>query len=284
MKLLAINKSLSGFFACVLMLGGISQANACINSYVFDLGKKPDRTYIRQQLKVSHAKQHKSLEELNDYGVLLIYDGQYKKAIDLFQTLEKSHPGLAKTAANLGTAYELDDQAEQAKYWIIQGMQRDPNIHQGSEWIHVLILDAQVQQRKNPKWIQSHDVLSLDFGEKPKPIAKIKAAHFNEQTFDLTTVLEHGKIQMAQRLMFVEHDPITAQIVFNMANIEVILYNTEEDAAQNLFMKSRDLGYLNPALIEARNQYINSSKWYAFKSFFAGIARQIRVIIQYLMA
>ena len=249
---------------------------ACINTYVFDLGRDGiDKKTALEKLKNSNKKP-KTYKEMNDYGVLLIYSHQYDSAIKIFKDIETKHPLLAKTAANLGTAYELKGDLKKATYWIGEGIKRDSNIHEGSEWIHLKILDAQMEQQRNPNWIRSNDVLGLDFGDGAAPHVKVKMIQFNQQNYNLEKILAHSKIQMDQRLRFVEKDPITAQILFNMANIEVIQMSREEDAAPVLYSTASRLGYSHPELLEIRKNYILTSKWYAFKRFFAEITHFFR--------
>ena len=249
---------------------------ACINTYVFDLGRDGiDKKTALKKLKNSNKKP-KTYKEMNDYGVLLIYSHQYDSAIKIFKDIETKHPLIAKTAANLGTAYELKGDLKKATYWIGEGIKRDSNIHEGSEWIHLKILDAQMEQQRNPNWIRSNDVLGLDFGDRAAPKAKVKTLKFKNQTLSLENILAHSKIQMDQRLRFVNHDPISAQIIFNMANIEVIQMSREEDVAPVLYSTARRLGYSHPELLQMRKDYIASSKWYAFKRFFAEITHFFR--------
>lgn len=264
-------------FSALLMLNVsvISQTYACLNSYTFEFGNQLSDEALKLALAKSHAIKNKSIEQLNDYAVLLIYDHKYQQAINILKAIEQKHPNLAKTAANLGTAYELNQQPEQAKYWIEQGIKRDAMIHAGSEWIHVKILDAQLQQKKDRTWIQQHDVLGLNFGEKDRPRARVKNLVVNGQRYDLDTILEHSKIQMQQRLRFVDHDPITAQILFNMANIEIVNYRTEKDSTEMLYEMAKSMGFHNVALVEARQSYYRDSKWYQFKAVFVSIARYL---------
>lgn len=257
---------------------------ACINTYAFELGRGLSKEEIKAKLAENLKKPYKTVAQQNDYAVILIYDGQYKKAIQLLTQLEKQHPNLAKTAANLGTAYELDGQIEKAKYWILQGLKRDPNIHHGSEWIHIKILDAELAIQKQPDWLKNHDVLGLDFGKKAAPIAHIEKISFNQKKYDLDQVLEHSKIQMDQRLKFVNKDPISAQIVFNMANIEVVQYSNEQDTPIFLYDMAGDLNYQNPKLIHERKDYLQYSKWYKFKSFTIQIARGISNLFSHLIS
>lgn len=257
---------------------------ACINSYAFDLGHSHEISDIdaEEALKQINPKTifKQPYQQINDYGVYLIYTKQYQKAIQTLERLEKMHPNLAKTAANLGTAYELNGQPEQAKIWIEKGIRLDPKIHEGSEWIHVKILDAQIQQKKNSKWIQQHDVLGLDFGREARPIANIKKAVYLDQKYNLNTVLQHSKIQMNQRLRFVSQDPLSAQILFNMANIEVYQLNNEEWVSETLYDMAQNLGYVDVALLKQRRDYVQNSTWFAWKSNMMDVFRQISQLLK----
>lgn len=261
-------------------------AQACINSYAFELGHQHEISDIdaEEALKTIHPQKifKQSYQKINDYGVYLIYNRQYQKAIQVFEKIEKMHPNLAKTAANLGTAYELNGQPEKAKIWIEKGIRLDPQLHEGSEWIHVKILDAQIQQKKNSKWIQQHDVLGLDFGTQARPIATVKKVHYLQKQYGLNTVLEHSKIQMNQRLRFVSKDPITAQIIFNMANIEVYQLNNEEWVNETLYDRAGDLGYSNPQLLAQRRDYTQNSMWFLWKSSMMDVFRGVSELLSFL--
>lgn len=269
------------FYIPVIGLSVISvTAHACINNYALELGSGGlTQQTAQNQLAQGDFPKSKSVEDLNDYGVLLIYAHQFDQAIKIFQDIEKSHPNLAKTAANLGTAYELAGQSEKAKYWIEQGIQRDPNIHRGSEWIHVKILDAKIQQQKDSTWIQRHDVLGLDFGQAAEPKAKVKTVQFQHKHYDLDQILLHSQTQMDQRLRFVKRDPISAQIIFNMANIEMLNYNLADKTVDLLYRRAQDIGYHNPKLIESRLDYFQHSKWFRFKAFFVNAYQTFKNLI-----
>lgn len=254
---------------CLLFFANISSTFACMNTYDMELHTGYyDVNYYLDKFK---QKPPSNFEELNDYGVTLIHAKRYKEAIQIFSKLEKERKDIAQIAANLGTTYELDGQTELARHWIAQGIKRDPNIHEGSEWIHLKILDAQIAQRINSNWIKHNDVIGLNFGTKDVPKAKIKNIEVDGKKYSLSNIFTHSKAQMLQRLPFVDNDPITAQILFNMANIEVIQMHEADDAADVLYSKAANLGYIDQELLNARIYYINHSKWYKFKRFFVEI-------------
>jgi hypothetical protein len=48
-------------------------------------------------------------------------------------------------------------------------VRRDPNEHEGSEWVHVRILEAKIAAASDPAWFETHTVLGVDFGTDPVP-------------------------------------------------------------------------------------------------------------------
>jgi hypothetical protein len=84
--------------------------------------------------------------------------------------VEEAYPDKAIVAANLGTALELSGDNEEALRWIRVGVDRDPKEHYGTEWLHVMILEAKIALAKDPGWLAEHSVLGLDFGTQPRPL------------------------------------------------------------------------------------------------------------------
>lgn len=153
------------------LLINTAYSHACINTYTvdFEVGIPSQEEISSKRLELK--KQKLNNEVLNDLGVLQIYEGKYSAAIETFKKIEIMKPNLAITADNLGTVYELKGDFQKAEYWIRKGMERDPNIHRGSEWIHLKILEAKKEQLKNKDWIKHNDILGLDFGDAEMPYA-----------------------------------------------------------------------------------------------------------------
>lgn len=110
------------------------------------------------------------LEDYSDYGVMLVYNGKYSEAKSIFQKIEKNQPGLYATAANLGTVYELIGKNDSAYYWIDKAIKINPESHDGSEWIHLKILEAKIKAENDSGFFDSYNILELDFGNNVKPI------------------------------------------------------------------------------------------------------------------
>lgn len=244
---------------------------ACINSYYINLDMGLSREEAADQLQnyqVTQTQDQKTrLREKNDFAVLYIYKGDYTKAIQILHEVEKEFPKQAKTAANLGTAYELAGQLDKSYQWIKEGMLRDPNIHLGSEWIHLKILEAHQKLQKDSDWLKKNDVLGLDFGNATVPYPKVSQVTAYGKTYNLATILEHGAEQMVQRTQFLapeQQEPVSAQIVFNLANIEFTNENYFD--ADLLYNKAQRLGFSPLSLLEQRMQEsYTDNAWVRFK-------------------
>ena len=100
-----------------------------------------------------------TFEKRLDYSVALIRVGRVADAIVELRAIEAAFPRRYQTAANLGTAYELDGKLELALEWIARGIERNPDSHGGTEWLHVAILQAKLKMKADPAWLSGHNVL-----------------------------------------------------------------------------------------------------------------------------
>jgi tetratricopeptide (TPR) repeat protein len=79
---------------------------------------------------LSDAEEKKYATEVN-HAVQMILEKKYKEAITAFLELEKKYPDRYQTATNLGTAYELVGQIDDALVWIEKGIKLNPSSHEG---------------------------------------------------------------------------------------------------------------------------------------------------------
>jgi tetratricopeptide (TPR) repeat protein len=112
---------------------------------------------------IKEQKDHPFIDNSNNLAVALVHLGQIAEAIKILEDLEKKRPGLYSTAANLGTAYELNGENQKALNWIKEGIKRNEKSHLGTEWLHVKILEAKIVMEKEPNWLENHSVLGIDF-------------------------------------------------------------------------------------------------------------------------
>jgi len=169
----------------------------------------------RMEQKLRGAK---GFDERNDYAVALMYLGRAGEAVDLLEQLEKEKPGDYATAANLGTAYELAGRNREARQWIQEGIKRNSDSHYGTEWLHVKILDAKIQQEADPAYFDKHSVLNLDYRALAPQAEKIPV---NGEARDVKNVTDALLFQLSERLKFVKNaDPVVASLLFDYAAIE----------------------------------------------------------------
>jgi tetratricopeptide (TPR) repeat protein len=158
-----------------------------------------------------------SLEYLSDYAVTLTYLGQLEMAKMFYLKIESIQPDLYNTAANLGTVYELLGQNDSALFWIKKGIELYPDSHEGSEWIHVKILEHKIMYGDSA----NVSVLGLDFGNEDRPK--------NIHNYDLRQLIEDIIYQLKERTLFVKPpNQIVGSLYADAAAINFILHPEEE--------------------------------------------------------
>jgi hypothetical protein len=145
----------------------------------------------------------------NDYAANLIRQGKTKRAIEILESIEKSRPGEYRVAANLGTAYELSGDVDRAFRWISEGLNRYPDVHLQTEWLHLRILEVKHELAKDPTWLKTHSVLDFDFGTGAVPILPPAWGKKGQEA-----VLSALRYQLHERLAFVSPpDPIVGELL-----------------------------------------------------------------------
>lgn len=197
-------------------------------------------------------------------GVRELLSGNAGRAVEILGQLETEQPGRYSTAANLGTAHELNGDLEAALKWIREGIRRNPDSHQGTEWLHAEILRTRIKLREDPAFLRNHHVISL-----PDSFSAETPVRTGD---DQRTVAEIGVsifYQLRERMIFVKPpDPVVADLLFTLGRIEART-RILESGIQLLGM-SRDYGFSNPERLDAeiRNyeQAIRSAKfWRSFR-------------------
>lgn len=164
----------------------------------------------------------KDLDYLSDKGILLILLEKYEEAIKLYLEIEKIEPNRYSTASNIGTAYELFGQNENALKWIKKSVAIDPKSHHKSEWIHVNILDAKI---KGEQYYNTNFLLNTEFGSGVNPNSQLT----RQQLQDLSNALYY---QLNERISFVKpKEKIVALLLFELGNVAFILGNYNEAIA-----------------------------------------------------
>lgn len=143
---------------------------------------------------------HVSYAERIDYSAALLFAGRYGDAVTILIQLEKDFPGKYATASNLGTAYELTGDVDKALEWIKTGMVRNTDSHEGTEWLHVAILETKLKLKADPTWLETNSV--LDGSQSLPREVKERALEY----------------QLNERLYFIhENDPIMCDLMYQAA-------------------------------------------------------------------
>ena len=162
------------------------------------------------------AKGEERYKERSDRAATLVYQGKAKEAVEILTEVEKEKPGEYIVAANLGTAYELHGDLPKAHHWISEAIRRNANAHDGTEWLHLLILDARMGLAKDPKRLETHSVLGVDFGKDPEPISP-PAWPKGQSLRSTQHALEY---QLHERMGFVPApDPVVGDLLFDLGNV-----------------------------------------------------------------
>ncbi len=157
-----------------------------------------------------------SIEHLSDYAANLIYLGEYNKAKKIYFEIENKKPNLYTTASNLGTLYELVGKPDSALIWIRKSIRLNPESHEGSEWIHIKILEYKISKNNSI----NYSILGLDFGQSELPE--------NLKKYDLEKLEHEITHQLFERTMFVKpKDEIVGNIYFDLGNILAQTYDLE---------------------------------------------------------
>lgn len=145
-------------------------------------------------------------------------------------------------AANLGTAYELLGNNDSALLWIRRAVAINPQSHQGSEWIHVMLLRYKVSKEKNPGYLTEAGALNLDFGQLDLPE--------NTYGMNLAELQEQLGYQLQERSYFIPApDTLMGMLLFDYANIVALNHNLE--AAKFYYEQAQKYGFSSD-LLKAR--------------------------------
>jgi len=203
------------------------------------------RSDIESKLKEVYKDwiEKKNLDDYSDYGVLLVYLGEYQKALKVYENIEMIMPGLYTTAANMGTIYELLGKNELAYKWIEKAISIDPKSHYGSEWLHLKIL----QVKMNQKPLTTSFFLGTEFGNSVIPKSTLE----NDKLTDLKYQIYD---QLDERVSFIQpKDEIVALLLFELGNICAI--TDDATSAYRVYKKAKEYGY-NSELFERRFGFV----------------------------
>lgn len=228
------------------------QGWACMNEYstrltgrvekgigvrgAFQHGSIPKKA-VRKHAKQLLLRYYKSdsIEYYSDYAVRLVQLGEYQLAKKVYLEIEQRKPNQYITASNLGTVYELIGKPDSALIWIKHSLSLNPNSHNGSEWIHVAILEFKLGNRQE----YNHSILQLNFGKGNKPTNPLKI-----DLFELERDLFY---QLNERTQLVKpKDLIVGNLYFDYGN--TIAQTSDVESALDAYHEAERYGFHSPLL------------------------------------
>ncbi len=199
-----------------------------------------------------------------------VFSGDLNAAITLLKKLEEKVPMQYSTAANLGTAYELSGDNVSALKWITDGMRLNPDSHDGTEWLHALILEAKIEAAKHPEHPTTARL--LDVPEKMQADTQIQVRGKSYSAREIQHALLH---QLNERLVFVKpKDRYVADLLYSYALIEANLSSVEDGLS--MLKLSREYGFSDEELLNLRQEQYKSLvkaahlKWSGKMALFIG--------------
>jgi tetratricopeptide (TPR) repeat protein len=241
------------------LLNGKLEFTAADNAAPFGRFSQENKAYLLQQLHKADSiyKATGKIEDYSDYGAMLVYNGQYLQAKALFIEIESKKPGLYATASNLGTTYELLGQNDSALFWISKAIKINPNSHEGSEWIHLKILEAKIKSNGDDKYFLTHNLLSLDFGDSEKPV--------NKKNIDLLQLRSQLYHQLNERMSFIKpQDQIVGQLLFDLGNVNAMTMDVK--SGLQVYEVAKKYGFNSDLLTKRENHFKSLQRKADFKN------------------
>lgn len=193
--------------------------------------------------------QNRDLDEGEKAAVQAILSGEVAAAITQLQKIEQESPGKYSTAANLGTAYELAGDNRNALKWIQEGIRRNAGAHDGTEWLHVLILETKLRLEAAPDFLKSHRIIPLP--NKFTGKTKIDIGGAERSINEIMWAIGH---QLSERVIFVKApDPIVADLLFTLGLCEA--HTSVVENARKPLEKSREYGFQDTRLLAATEEH-----------------------------
>ncbi|HKP70668.1 MAG TPA: hypothetical protein VJV05_15380 [Pyrinomonadaceae bacterium] len=186
----------------------------------------PGKAYwlqILAKLKIEETPSNRYDRTTNktNTAVAMLHLGMVGKAIKILEEIERTDPGRYYTAANLGTAYELNGEDAKALEWIREGITRNADAHNGSEWLHVKILEAKLSLAKDPNWLTNNSVIGVHriSNEQLLMTGDVTAGNLG-RPIDLNLVEKALIYQLHERLEFIEApEGVVANLLYDLSRI-----------------------------------------------------------------
>lgn len=192
--------------------------------------------------------------QLEARALHLLFARHYSPAVPLLEEADRIAPGDYSIAANLGTAYELVGRDADALHWITESMRRNPDSHQGTEWIHVLVLEAKLRAAADPAPPHRPLVELPSHFESGTPL---RIAGVERPAAEVRDAIAY---QLGERMLFVKPtDPWVAELLFALARLNANLVNV--DSGANLLGLALEYGFSDSVRLEAFRADLRQAEW-----------------------
>ena len=124
----------------------------------------PRQKQYRDALAELEKKKNPSADDLADLGALYIRLGEPGKAIELLRPAQRKEPDHFRIASNLGTAWQLNGNLDQAAESLRVALKLCPPKYRGAEELQLKLIRSR-QRQKDPQAIDN--LLDIDFGNEP---------------------------------------------------------------------------------------------------------------------
>ena len=212
------------------------------------LGDKSGTDWAEQRrLYAIRVAKSSDYQVRNDYAVTLLHVGETSEAIKILRQLEREKPGKYVTAVNLGTALELAGHDAEALRWIREGIRRNSDAHDGTEWLHARILETKLALARDSHWLEKTSVLGLDFGKAVVPTMP-RSWPSDNRGLPVTAKAAQNALyyQLHERLQFIEPpDRVIASLLSDGGNLAMLTGTLE--TAETLYKQSLRFGASQPA-------------------------------------
>ncbi len=145
-----------------------------------------------KKLEVLAAMRALTAEEAADVGALCVRLGQPEKAIEVLRPAARQFPDHFRIAANLGTAWQLAGDLEQAAVQLEEAVRLAPERWREAEKLHLKLVRLRQKEGRKAKPTNVDDLFGVRFvGESGKPEANaLAASEFKKLPENVTALVQ----------------------------------------------------------------------------------------------
>lgn len=128
--------------------------------------------------------------------------------------------------------------------WITEAIRRNAESHEGTEWLHVLILETKLRLETDPGYLKSHRIIPL-----PDKFTTETNVSISGKERSVREIIWALVYQLEERMVFVKPpDSIVADLLFTGALCEA--QTAVLEGALKLLAESQSYGFQDPGLLQ----------------------------------